>query len=771
MRRFVALVLAYGVLATCALATASLISVKADLSFVFPRDAAPDVALLAERLEEGPAAGLILLELSGASPETLVTTSNDLAEALLESGQFRFVANGRIRPPGPELQALFDKRYLMNPPVSDAEFTGQSLREALQATLESLGTAYGTASKDLLPRDPTGRLNAVLSYWGDGTVTGRPTGTWLSPDQDAALLMLRSAIPAYDLTAQNALLESIQQSFDELRGETDIGLAATGPSVFATRASGLIRAEVTLLTMTTSALVIVLLFAALRSPILVLSLVLPIGFGFCAAALAVQILFGEVHGITLAFGGTLIGIAIDYPIHVISHKTKPAGTRQAIAEVWGTLRLGLLTTVAAFCPMLLSSFPGLAQLGAFAICGLIVAALITRWLLPAILPEQPTPAPARFWSAIRPVEGLSPRVAVLVLAIIGAGFLVTRGAALWESDLRNLTPTTKADRDLDRRLRAEIGAPDVRYLLILRQTSLEQVLEQSEALLPGLERLMAAGQVAHVDFGARYLPSQRLQEQNRAALPDAKALEAAIDEASEGLPFRTGLFAPFVEDVARSKDGAALTLENYRDAGLAWMLDELLFEHEGGWVGLLVPQGVEDPKALAEFAARHADQGLSFLDMKRESETVVNGYRQEAFAWLAVGAAIGLVLLSIGLRSVARVSRVVLPVVVSIVFTLATLSLLGTAFSLFHLLSLLLVAGIGLDYALFFDRFGGQSDSGLRTLRANALCAATTVTVFAVLAFSQIPVLHGIGTTVAVGAAFSLMFGFLFARRTEPVER
>jgi len=97
-----------------------------------------------------------------------------------------------------------------------------------------------------------------------------------------------------------------------------------------------------------------------------------------------------------------------------------------------------------------------------------------------------------------------------------------------------------------------------------------------------------------------------------------------------------------------------------------------------------------------------------------------------------------------------------------LVLTVALLALFGVSLSLFHLLSLLLVAGVGLDYALFFEHHGADSAASASTLRANLVCAGTTVSVFTILALSPIPVLHGIGLTVALGTAIALAMAFLF---------
>ena len=111
--------------------------------------------------------------------------------------------------------------------------------------------------------------------------------------------MAETAGPAFDLATQEGTLDFITSVFDGLRGELPLSLDVTGPSVFATTTSRVIRSEMQDLTLSSAVLVILLLIAAFRSLPLVCVLLLPLGFGVCAGALAVQALFGELHGITL----------------------------------------------------------------------------------------------------------------------------------------------------------------------------------------------------------------------------------------------------------------------------------------------------------------------------------------------------------------------------------------------------------------------------------------------------------------------------------------
>ena len=134
-----------------------------------------------------------------------------------------------------------------------------------------------------------------------------------------------------------------------------------------------------------------------------------------------------MHGITLGFGVTLIGEAVDYAIYLLTQTAPGAEPAATLSRIWPTLRLGMLTSVCGFSAMLLSSFTGFAQLGLFTITGLAVALAVTRWVLPMLLPHGfATTNSARFAVPVLALirAGVSIRFVVLglvVAAAIGSG--------------------------------------------------------------------------------------------------------------------------------------------------------------------------------------------------------------------------------------------------------------------------------------------------------------------------------------------------------------
>jgi predicted exporter len=188
-------------------------------------------------------------------------------------------------------------------------------------------------------------------------------------------------------------------------------------------------------------------------------------------------------------------------------------------------------------------------------------------------------------------------------------------------------------------------------------------------------------------------------------------------------------------------------------------------ELDGQWLVLTPLGGVTDAGKLTQDLATNprAQANNQVVDLKQVSSDMVDGFRREALAQAGWGAALILLLLTAGLRSAKRTLHVAVPVAAALVLTVGLLVAFGERL-VFHLVALLLVLGIGLNYALFFERSAADAEERLRTRLALAVCSTSTVITFGLLALSSTPVLHAIGSTVALGAVMALLMSALWAR-------
>jgi predicted exporter len=744
--------------------------VETELSRMLPEGATPTERLLLIELRTGVTGRLILIALEGQNPDLLAGASKQLAAWMRESGLFQYVGNGEQAWTKEETERLFQYRYVLSPSVQESTFSQAHLRNSLEQRLRELASPVSSMVKGLIPADPTGEFMTILQTWNTWTGSTRHQGVWFSSDRRHALLLAETKAAGFDMESQERIQGQIRDAFRRIAGAPTgsgaVRLVMTGPSVIALEMQQTIQDEAWRLALWASVLVTAFLLVSYGSvSILLLSLV-PLTSAIVAGIVAVDIAFGFIHGITLAFGVTLLGVVDDYPIHLFSHLTRETRAPAVMKGIWPTMRLGVVATALGFSALLLSGFPGLSQLGLFAIVGLFTAAGVTRWVLPYLVPAG-FQARREGLQIARWADRLTKaRLVVPLIVGIAIGSFFWSDTPLWEQDIANLSPIPTEMMVRDQALRNELGVPDVRDLIVVEASSEEDVLKRSEKVALALDPLVAKGALGGYDFAARYLPSRRTQQARQAALPDRETLERNLTSALKGLPFKPSLYQPFLDAAGKAKTQEPVDSRTFRGTALGLKLESLLFMREGRWVAVMPLRGVTDRQKLRDLLSLGEDPAVTYLDLKEESNRMVGTYRNETLKLLGWGAlSIGFVLL-VGLRAPLTVLRVMLPIVSAIVVVAAVLHALGQRVSLFHIASFLLVIGLGLDYALFFNRRQGTLEERGRTVYGLVVCSTTTILVFGVLTLSQIPVLRAIGMTAALGSLACLIFAALLAEDT-----
>ncbi len=739
--------------------------VSGDLRLFLPAPHTPTERLILQEVSEGPASRLLMVALQGAGAEPLAVSSQHLAAALRSDPRFRFVSNGENLL-GSIPEALLPYRYLISPTLDHARLNADFLHTELIARERDLASPAAGLLEPWLPRDPTLEILEVLESWEPPHEPRLSEGVWFNAQGSAALLIVETAAPAFDPQAQRAAIDALRSHFLASRAAPAVQLTVTGPGAFSVLMQQRSESDARLASYLDTGGLVLLMLIAYRSASRVVLGALPLATAGIAALAIVTVLFGTVNGITIAFGFTLIGVAIDYPIFLFSHQFPGATGIQTARSIWPTLAIAVVGLSIAYLAFLLSGVIGLVELACFNVAGIACAGLATRYLLPRLLPAGSCDfGRTSLAEHLARLAGSLPRITWVVplLALASAAALAFVPGPFWQNDLGQLTPVPPALLARYDALRRELGAPDVRYLLAVEGATADRVLLEEERLASGLGSLVAQGAISGFDDAARYLPSAGVQERRRAALPDGPQLRAALEQALRGTAFRPGVFQPFLNDVARARQLPPLTLARLEGTPLELTVASLLFERGSRWTGLVTFADVHDPKALGRFAG--SSGGLvESIDLKQASENLIARQRIRILWSVGAAALLLVVVVYAALRSALRTVRVLTPMALTTLLIVAVLHAAGVALNLFHLVSLVLAAGLGLDYGLFFERTLHDPVGRRRTLHALLTCATAACMVFAVLASSTLPVLRSIGVTVVMGVVGNFALALLLVR-------
>lgn len=706
------------------------LSVSFDLAFFLPQPSSTAEEVLIDRLGSGPGSQLVIVHAPDADFEVLTT----LTARLEANPEFRSVLPSEEALSIDSLPSLVWENRLL---LSDLPTQVSDWRWAFESRLADLSLANDPRALELIAADPN--LSAIDVLERLGGASALPAG----------VVLASTKAPAFDLDAQHRAIATLRAELANL-GLEDARLF--GSPVYGVDLQTSIQRESILFSVLASIALLALLIWQLHRASFVLAAAMPLLAGAAGALLTLSWLFDSIHGITLAFGFTLLGVAIDYPLHLLSVARQTGLGGAALAQqVWPTLRIGVVSTLIGYLAFLLSGSSGLQQLGVMAISGIAVSALTSAWLARGLATANQG---ADGVAQVEPATvTLSHWPWLVVLSASGAGLLSLEP---FNDDLSAMTPLPQERLAADGALRSAIGADDLRRLVVLRDEDLQRLLRRTEALEPALDALVSEEEIDGYRLASDLLPSIERQSQRRES---ARALLASFDpvtRALEGLPFDASSFRPFNEALAaesRRKDW--LKLSDVEDSvDLEPLLASMLYKNDDGlWTSLVLLSGISGSiSALPDG---------EMIDLKTASIAMVARFRAGLLAVLSIALAAMVLILLVGTRSPTRSLWIAGCTSAAVATSACIGALLLGGLNLFAIVALALVAGLGLDYGLFHSKKGSAAQSA----RAVALCAASSLTVFALLALSSIPLLRSIGFTVALGVATAWLLT-RYARRS-----
>jgi predicted exporter len=334
-------------------------------------------------------------------------------------------------------------------------------------------------------------------------------------------------------------------------------------------------------------------------------------------------------------------------------------------------------------------------------------------------------------------------------------------AGLWDDNLSSLSPVASNRLQADQVLRSAAVTADLRYQLTLHAESLEQLLRDSEAMDEILADAADKGLLDSWQSVTQILPSERAQAARGAAIPERDVLAANVAAAVEGTPFRADAFDAFLEAAETARTAPVLTAADIEDSPLGSWLDVHLLQLDDRWVALTSLVQVQ-PGALAQHIAR-SDVAADLVDFQTASLDLMRDYRGTALRTILVAALLIVGILWWVRGRLLQTLWIGLTVTTSLFMTVAIIGIVHGSLTVIHMVALLLVLGLGLDYALFLSRTEPAAER-VATDKGVLACAASTTIAFTILAASSIPVLKFLGLTVAAGSLVSYVIAWSGSR-------
>lgn len=569
------------------------------------------------------------------------------------------------------------------------------------------------------------------------------------------LLSLRLRQPAFSRGAQAVVVPLLDRArAAAMAVAPSVDVLTAGVILHAAAAGQQAEHEVSTIGVGSLIGIVLLTWLAFGSGKPIFLILLSIGIGFLGALSVCWLLFGRIHLLTLVFGASLIGVAQDYGIYYLCNRLEVERGLDSFAlmkRLLPALALTLAAAIIGYLGLALTPFPGLRHMAVFSAMGLLFAWLTVVCWFPLLVKPATLRHGAlarRYGAALAHWPRWSPRAVPLTMAAV----LALLAALGWSrlqvnDDIRSLqTPPAALVRD-QLKLGKLLDAPTPVQYYLVRAGSEEQLLQREEALKRRLDPLVAQGRMTGYQALSNWVASDRTQAARR-ALVETKLL--ADDGPLAGVARAIGEDDNWVRATRAHllTKAAPMRVESFLQTPASEPWRHLWLGETGSVHASIVALRGMQYAALPVLAhAGDSIDGVQWVDKVGEISSVLGRYCQ--YMGCVVLGAYAVVYVLLFLRYRARAWRVLAPTAIASIATLAVLGFAGMPLQLFHVLALMLLLGVGVDYGIFMQE---KPERGLAApWLAVGLSAVNTILSFGLLGLSHTPALQAFGLTMLVG--------------------
>ncbi|NDY41398.1 MMPL family transporter [Dissulfurirhabdus thermomarina] len=704
--------------------------------------------LRALRIEGRPAFRSVTLEKAEAAG------AGDLP-AILET----YLRRPRLFLTGRDAEAL--RARLASPAALDRE---------LHRSLAFLAAPGADAAAAIAARDPL-NLRALLMDKLRGLQAGlafAPGPLLRSTDKTALLVACVPALAPERRAAARRLLRMTRTAAAGL-GPAFRGI--TGGFAVAVEEEALLRHDLLACLLGSGIGISLLFLLAYRSPAVLAFVLLPLGVGLQLALGALALVAGRVHLMAAAFSAVVLGLGIDFAIHVYDRylverqrgRATAAAVEAAVLRTGPPVAVGGLTTAAAFAVLFCSGIPVLHQVAWLVDLGLLFCLAAILWALPAWLlwrarsGERPAGHLGRLgMDRLGRLVADRPRAAAAASALVLAAAIPGLFRVGIEHDPRSLHPADLPSIRVQEEIRAAFGAGAGAFVTWTARDP-ARFWEIGRTVDGVLEDLQAEGRIRS------WASLTRITRGRPPRLPPALAANARAALARAG--FRPGDFPlteAFLEALARPDDTE--TLLGPGDLEKLPRPFHAFFRRTPGGLQGIARVALRTPSGLGDLSRRLADRapGAEAFDPDTALRGLLGSVRGEVRDSVLLAAALILGLLFAFFRRPGPVAMAAVPVTLASVVTLGLMGLAGIPFNLFNFMVVPLVLGIGLDDGIHVLRRYAEEGDVAATLattgRSVLLTTLTTCLGFGSLALASHPLLRGMGLVTIAGILAAWFF-------------
>lgn len=494
-------------------------------------------------------------------------------------------------------------------------------------------------------------------------------------------------------------------------------------------------------------------------------ILMPVLFGSLLGLVVLFWIKGTVSAVSIGIGSVLLGITLDYSLHILSHYRSTGDVAQLYRSTTKALMICAVFTALDFLCLIFLRSEVLQDLGLFAAVSVLGAAVFALIFIPQVYkPGSGLASRNNTWiDKLANVEYHKKKwlLGFCLLLVVISIFTYTKVG--FDNDLQNLNYQPKDLAQALEKFEALTQTDGKSMYVVGHGHDLDEVLGKNQEILDSLTAIQDRGQITQFSTVAFVLPGEKEQQQRLEfwnsfwAQQDLDELKRRMQTEGAAWGFRANTYQPFWD-----------VLDREYEVDNEYFKSDIFSE----WIG--VKDGLYTVLNTVRLPHGNADQisklfqtreGILLLDRKQIQEAFLHNLEIDFnnLLWITSIVMFVVIFLFFGNLELTLITNI--PVMLGWFVTLGMMGLLKVDFNAFNIIIATLVFGLGIDYAIFvtralLDRFTyGQQD--LSAYRTGILMSAmATLLCFGILVFAKHPAIHSIALIPLIGLTVVVLMSF-----------
>lgn len=762
---------------------AAQIRFEEDITRLIPKNERSDeAAKVLRQLNFSDKITVIINRGKGAQPEDLSETATIFVDSLQSCNEYIKGVQGRVDDEN--IQEAFGFVYDNLPLFLDDEdydnlshkLNRDSIAATVQANYRSIISPSGLVTKDFVLKDPLG-MSLIglqkLRQLGMGDDFLLQDGFVMTKDSSKILLFINPKLAGNETEKNTAFVDKLNSIKDNLntvsKGKTTVEYFGSIPIAVANAKQ--IKSDIQTTTIVALGLLMLIFIIYYRRLYIPLIILVPTIFGALFAVALLYFLRGTISAISLSIGSILLGVTIDYALHILTHYKHNSNIKVLYKDITMPLIMSSSTTAVAFLCLLFVNSEALKDLGIFAAVSVMITAIFSLLIIPHLYKPSASAAAADHNTVLDKLAGFSfhknrPLIILSIFVIIGSFF--TFNKVVFNNDISQLNYVPEDIKHAEKSLEASTSLTSKSLYLASYGNTPEEVLQKNSALAQSLEKDKSANKLLSYSSVGNIVLSEKEQQQKiarwNAFWKDKSGSTVQLfTEEGEKLGFKPDAYQPFFTHL--QKEFKPVSLQDYLNVKTLY-LNEFISQKDGFYTATsIVKVSPQQRDALVKELSKK--QGLVVIDRQQMNETFLGGLKDDFNSLVNYSFVALLLILFMFFRRIELVLIASIPIVITGIVTTGIMVVFDIELNIFSTIVCTLVFGHGVDFSIFMtsalQKEYTYGKNEMATYRTSILLAVlTTVLGIGALVFAGHPALKSISSVSLIGVFAALVITFIF---------